>query len=75
MTPILTTIEYPALNNLSERRIRPGDRRQFKRHAGTVVGTDYENRVQGKDKRRIPDRRINNIEAEWIDDMVINTRS
>jgi len=54
-----------------ERRARTQDRRRFGPAARTPVSGRSGKPAPVKDNRRVPDRRINNIQAEWLDELVI----
>lgn len=59
------------MNTMRERRIRPKDRRHFIDIANTPGRRSYGKLISAYDNRRAPDRRINNIQVEWIDELVI----
>ena len=55
------------LNHMKEKRIQPGDRRQYEKMRETPF-TDSDDLTVITDRRIVPDRRINDICVEWVDD-------
>jgi len=71
LVAIFCTALKPKSRNMKNNRLRNDDRRQnkvmpsfpFKDNSGATIR---------KCRRKIPERRINNIQAEWIDETVID---
>jgi len=55
---------------MNNRRLRPDDRRQD-RAMPKVPFKDSNGTTIKENRRKIPDRRLHNIYAEWIDEIVI----
>ena len=58
---------------LHERRIHREDRRRFTRCTAKPDAGGTGRYLRDRDTRRIPDRRLSNILAEWIDDVVLGS--
>jgi len=52
---------------MDDKRIRPYDRRR-RIDTPEVPFRDSRGEIIKHDRRKTPDRRVNNIEVEWIDD-------
>ena len=52
---------------MKEKRIQPVDRRQYEKMRETPF-TDSDDLTVITDRRIVPDRRINDICVEWVDD-------
>lgn len=59
------------MDALTERRQGLNDRRRLTRIAGHPHLPRCGTPVSDTDKRKIPDRRLNNIQAEWIEEVII----
>jgi hypothetical protein len=67
-------MRIPEVKKMDNKRLQSGDRRDNKDRPGFPF-RDCNGRLIKVCRRKVPDRRLDNIQAEWIDEVVIRETS